>query len=105
LADRPAAPDPAWDSAAPDPATSSAPHRLYNIGNHTPVRLMRLIELLEENLGRPARKEFLPMQPGDVPATYADVADLTRDIGFTPSTPIETGVARFVSWYREYFKA
>jgi len=102
VSDRPAAPDPDWSGDAPDPASSRAPWRLYNIGNHTPVELMHLIDLLETELGRAAIKNYLPMQPGDVPATYADIADLTRDVGFAPSTPIEEGVRRFVAWYREY---
>jgi UDP-glucuronate 4-epimerase len=104
VSDRPAAPNPAWSSDAPDPGSSFAPWRLYNIGNHTPVELMRLIELLEGTVGREAKLNRLPMQPGDVPATFADVDDLTRDTGFTPSTPIEEGVQRFVAWYREYHR-
>jgi UDP-glucuronate 4-epimerase len=104
VSDRPAAPDPAWSGDAPDPGSSRAPWRVYNIGNHTPVELMRLIEILEETLGRSAVKNFLPMQAGDVPATFADVADLTRDTGFTPATPIEEGVRRFVAWYRGYYR-
>lgn len=103
VGDRPAAPNSKWSGDAPDPATSNAPYRLYNIGNHSPVQLMRVIELLEERLGKKAIKNFLPMQPGDVPATFADVDDLTRDVGFTPGTPIEVGIARFVDWYRDYF--
>ena len=103
LGDHIAQPDPNWDSRNPDPSTSSAPYRIYNIGNHTPVKLMRLIEIIEENLGQVAKKNFLPLQPGDVPATFADVDDLTRDVGFTPSTPIEVGVSRFLKWYREYY--
>ncbi len=95
------APDPAWSGAQPDPGTSRAPYRLYNIGNHQPVELMHLIATLERALGVAAVKELLPMQPGDVPATYADIADLTRATGFTPATPIEEGVARFVRWYRD----
>ncbi len=85
------APDPAWSGAQPDPGTSRAPYRLYNIGNHRPVELMHLIATLERALGVAAVKELLPMQPGDVPATYADIADLTRATGFTPATPIEAG--------------
>ena len=103
--DRPAAPNTAWDGAAPDPASSRAPYRVYNIGNNQPVELMRLIELLEAALGREAVKRFEPLQPGDVPATFADVDDLMRDVGFRPSTPIEVGVERFVAWYREYHGA
>ena len=94
-------PNPAWSGAQPDPGTSRAPYRLYNIGNHQPVELMQLIATLERALGVVAVKEMLPMQPGDVPATYADIADLTRATGFTPATPIEEGVARFVRWYRD----
>ena len=95
--------NPGWSGDRPDPATSRAPYRLYNIGNHQPVELMRLIETLEGALGKKATKNMLPMQPGDVPATYADVEDLTRDVGFKPSTPIEVGVPRFVEWYREFY--
>lgn len=100
--DRPAAPDPAWSAAAPDPATSAAPHRLYNIGNHRPVGLMRFIDVLEGCLGVPAVRELRPAQPGDIARTAADVTDLARDIGFAPATPIEEGLARFVAWYRAY---
>ena len=100
--DHVATPDPAWDSAAPDPATSRAPYRIYNIGNQSPVELLRFIGLLEENLGVKAQMNFLPLQPGDVPDTLADCSDLERAVGFQPSTPIEEGVRRFVSWYREY---
>jgi UDP-glucuronate 4-epimerase len=103
-ADHTATPNPRWTSEQPDPATSFAPYRVYNIGNNQPVELMRLIEVLERNLGQTAVKKMLPMQPGDVPATYADVDDLTADVGFRPSTPIEEGVARFVRWYREYHR-
>jgi UDP-glucuronate 4-epimerase len=103
--DRPARGDPSWRGDAPDPATSDAPYRLYDIGNHSPVELMHLIEVLERELGREAVKEFVDMQPGDVPATFADVDDLMRDVGFAPDTPIEVGVARFVAWYREYYRA
>jgi UDP-glucuronate 4-epimerase len=101
--DRPAEPDPNWTGDEPDPRTSSAPYRLYNIGNDQPVDLGRFIELLEQCLGRKAQKNFLPMQPGDVPATWADVSDLARDFGYAPSTPVEQGIARFVEWYREYY--
>lgn len=103
-ADRPPIPHPDWDSAHPDPASSRAPYRLYNIGNNRPVELLHLIEVLEQTLGRAAVKNFLPMQPGDVPATWADVSDLTRDVGFRPATPIEVGVPRFVEWYRAYYR-
>lgn len=101
-ADRMATPNPAWSGAAPDPGTSNAPYRLYNIGNNRPVQLMRLIGLIEDELGIEAKKNFLPMQPGDVPATYADVDALVEDVGFRPATPLEVGVRRFVAWYREY---
>jgi UDP-glucuronate 4-epimerase len=102
--DQTAEPNPAWNSDAPDPATSKAPYRIYNIGNNNPVELMYLIETLEKSLGRVAEKNMLPLQPGDVPATYANVDALVRDVGFAPKTPIETGVANFVAWYREYFQ-
>jgi len=100
---RPPAANPSWDALVADPATSRAPYRLYNIGNHQPVELLRFIEIMEAAMGRPAVKELLPMQPGDVLATFADVADLTRDVGFQPSTPVEEGVARFVTWFRGYY--
>ncbi len=102
--DRDPTPNPAWSGDRPDPGTSWAPYRLYNIGNHSPVELLRFIEVLEGALGRKAEKKFLPMQPGDVPSTYADVSDLVRDAGFQPSTPIEVGIARFVEWYRSFYK-
>ena len=102
--DHTAEPNPAWNSDAPDPATSKAPYRIYNIGNNNPVELMYLIETIEKSLGRTAEKRMLPLQPGDVPATYANVDALVRDVGFAPKTPIETGVANFVAWYREYFQ-
>ncbi len=92
-----------WNGMAPDPATSNAPYRLYNIGNNSPVKLMYVIEVIEKALGKTAVKNMLPMQPGDVPATYADVDDLVRDVGFGPKTPIEVGVQRFIDWYRAYY--
>ncbi len=95
--------NPAWSGADPDPGTSAAPYRLYNIGNNNPVELMYLIETIEKALGKTAQKEMLPIQPGDVPATYADVEALVDDVGFKPETSIEDGVARFITWYREYF--
>ncbi len=101
--DRVPAPDPAWDAVAADPGTSNAPYRLYNIGNNAPVRLLRFIEVLEHALGKSVEKRFLPLQPGDVVSTCADTADLERDVGFRPSTPIELGIARFVQWYKEYY--
>jgi UDP-glucuronate 4-epimerase len=94
-------PNPAWSGEHPDPGTSTAPYRLYNIGNHHPVELMHLIATLEQALGVTAIKHLLPMQPGDVPATYADIQDLTQPTGFTPSTPIEEGVEMFVRWYQD----
>jgi UDP-glucuronate 4-epimerase len=102
--DRTAAPDPAWSGDAPDPARSSAPYRIYNVGNSEPAELMEFVGALERLLGKVAEKNFLGMQPGDVPATAADVSDLVRDVGFRPSTTIEAGVAAFVTWYREYYK-
>src|SRR5690606_11337944 len=96
--------NPAWNGDTPDPATSKAPYRLYNIGNNNPVELMYLIETLEGALGKRAERRMLDMQPGDVPATYADVDALVEDVGFAPKTPIETGVSRFVQWYREFYK-
>ncbi|WP_406700477.1 NAD-dependent epimerase [Singulisphaera sp. Ch08] len=95
-------PNPAWSSDSPDPGSSSAPYRIYNIGNNQPVELLDLVSILERTLGREAVKQFAPMQPGDVPSTYANVDDLMRDVGFRPATPLEVGVKRFVDWYREY---
>ncbi|NLB65762.1 MAG: NAD-dependent epimerase [Lentisphaerae bacterium] len=103
-ADQPAQPDPAWDPHAPNPSTSPAPYRLYNIGNHTPVELDRFIAIIEEALGKPAIRNNLPMQPGDVPATCANVDDLRQAVGFAPATPLETGVARFIEWYKQYYR-
>ncbi len=102
--DRVAAPNPAWSGMHPDSATSYAPWRIYNIGNNEPVELMRYIEVLERCLGKTAEKLMLPLQAGDVPETFADVDDLVRDVGFKPSTTVEEGVARFVDWYRSYYK-
>jgi UDP-glucuronate 4-epimerase len=98
-----AAPDPAWDSAAPDPATSDAPFRLFNIGNSSPVKLRDYVAAIERELGRKAEVELLPLQPGDVPDTYADVGRLTRQVGYRPATAVDEGVARFVRWYRSYY--
>jgi len=97
-------PNPGWSGKAPDPGSSLAPYKLYNIGNNQPVELMRFIEVLEQQLGRKAEKNMLPLHPGDVPATWADVDDLVRDVGFKPSTLIEEGLERFVAWYRSYYK-
>ena len=96
-------PDTTWDGNDPDPATSYSPYRIYNIGNNQKVDLMRYIEVLEECLGKKAEKNFMPMQLGDVPATYANVDDLMRDVGFKPNTRIEEGIKSFVAWYREYY--
>jgi len=101
--DRIPAPNPAWSGDAPDSATSSAPYRLYNIGNNQPVELMHYIEVLERCLGREAEKELLPLQPGDVPDTYADVTDLVEQLDYKPATSVEDGVGRFVDWYRGYY--
>lgn len=102
---RPATPNPAWRADAPDSATSRAPYRLYNIGNHSPIELSRFIEVIEDCLDCKAVKNLLPLQAGDVPTSFADVADLTRDTGFAPNTPIEVGIRRFVEWYRSYYGA
>ncbi|RDV36868.1 NAD-dependent epimerase [Bradymonadaceae bacterium TMQ3] len=103
VTDRVAEPNASWSGDEPDPGTSAAPYRIYNIGNNNPVQLMDMIGALEDCLGQEAQKEFLPMQPGDVQATYADVEDLINDVGFKPDTPIEEGIANFVAWYREYY--
>ena len=102
--DKPATPEPAFDPLNPDPATSNAPYRVFNIGNHDPVPLMEFIAAIEQALGRTARKNLLPLQEGDVPATHADVRALDRWVGFAPATDIRTGIARFVDWYRGYYK-
>ncbi|MEE9346015.1 MAG: NAD-dependent epimerase [Methylococcales bacterium] len=102
--DHVAQPNPQWSSDQPDPGTSLAPYRIYNIGNNQPVELMHFIEVLEDSLGIKAVKNFLPMQPGDVPATYANVDDLVRDVDYKPATTIETGIANFVKWYRNYYQ-
>jgi UDP-glucuronate 4-epimerase len=99
VADRTATPSENWSGDAPDPGTSRAPYKIYNIGNNQPVELLHVISLLEKELGREAQKNMLPMQAGDVPTAYAAVDDLTRDVDFRPSTPIDIGVARFVEWY------
>jgi UDP-glucuronate 4-epimerase len=103
VSDRIPQPDPNWSGDRPDPGASSAPYRIYNIGNNQPVELLDMISILEKCLGRTAKKNLLPIQPGDVPATYADVDDLMRDVGFRPATPLEVGVSRFVEWYRSYY--
>lgn len=101
--DHVAEPNPDWDSDKPDPGTSRAPYRLYNIGNQQPVELMRYIEVIEECVGKKAEINMLPLQPGDVPDTWADAQDLAQDTGYRPSTPVEEGVRRFVDWYRDYY--
>jgi UDP-glucuronate 4-epimerase len=102
--DRVAEPNPAWNSDEPDPATSSAPYRIYNIGNNAPVELAHYIEVLEACLGKKAIKNLLPLQPGDVPDTYADVSELVTDVEYKPATTVEFGVRAFVDWYRNYYK-
>lgn len=102
-ADKVAEPNGSWSGDQPDPATSAAPYRVYNIGNNNPVELMQFIACIEKAVGREAKKNFLPIQPGDVPKTYANVDALADDVGFKPSTPIEVGIPRFVEWYRRYY--
>jgi UDP-glucuronate 4-epimerase len=101
--DRPPSPDAGFDPLHPNPGSSSAPYRVYNIGNHAPVELARYIEVIEQCIGKKAEKILMPMQPGDVPDTYADVSELAADVGYAPSTPVEVGVDRFVEWYRSYY--
>jgi UDP-glucuronate 4-epimerase len=95
--------DPGWNSAEPDPASSSAPYRLYNIGSNRPIQLLRYVEVLEECLGRKAQRIMKPMQPGDVPDTFADVSELIADVGYKPDTPVEVGVRNFVEWFKSYY--
>jgi len=102
--DKVATPNPEWDAENPDPGTSFAPYRLYNIGNQGPIELMRYIEVLEGCLGKTAEKRMLPMQPGDVPDTWADVEALVRDVGYRPATPVEEGIGKFVDWYMSYYR-
>jgi UDP-glucuronate 4-epimerase len=102
--DRVAASNPGWSGDKPDLGTPSAPYRLYNSGNHAPALLMDYIACIEKAVGNTAKKNFLPLQPGDVPATYADVSDLKAAIGFEPNTPTEKGAKRFVRWYREFYR-
>jgi len=105
VTDRLPEPNPAWRGDAPDPGTSPAPYRIYNIGNNSPVPLMDFIAAIEHAVGKVAIKEFFPMQAGDVPATSADVNDLAADVGFRPDTPVTDGIRKFISWYRDYYKA
>ena len=100
--DKTATPNPDWDGARPDPGTSSAPYRLYNIGNNNPVELSEFIDAIEQALGKKAHRELLPMQPGDVAATYADIDDLEADVGYRPATPLREGIGRFVAWYLQH---
>ena len=102
LIDHTPRPDPNWNGDKPDPASSAAPWRVYNIGNHSAVELLEVVRLLEEAIGTKAKCEFLPMQPGDVPATYADVEDLAREVDFKPATSIADGIGRFVEWFQAY---
>ena len=102
--DNVATPNPNWDSSAPDSATSKAPYRLYNIGNNQPVDLMHYINVLQDCLGKKAEMNMLPLQPGDVPDTYADVQDLVNDVGYKPNTSVEEGIANFVKWYKDFYK-
>ena len=97
-------PNPDWSEDDADPGSSAAPYKLYNIGNNEPVELMYMIETIEKCLGKTAKKNMMPIQPGDVPATFADVDDLIRDVGFRPATPIETGIANFIEWYRDFYQ-
>ena len=104
VTDRIPAPDSDWSGDAPDPGSSSAPYRIYNIGNNNPVELMDFIARIEEATGCKAQKNFVPAQPGDVPITFADTTDLLVDVGFKPETPIDQGIANFVAWYRDYYE-
>jgi UDP-glucuronate 4-epimerase len=102
--DKPAQVNPSWAGENPDPGTSLAPYRIYNIGNNNPVNLLTFIETLEKCLGKEAIKNLLPLQPGDVPDTYADVSDLVNDLGYKPGTLLETGVRNFVEWYKNFYR-
>jgi UDP-glucuronate 4-epimerase len=102
--DNPARANPQWSGMHPDPSTSSAPWKVYNIGNNNPVELMDFIEAIERALGMKIKKNLIPLQAGDVPATYADVTDLVEDLHYQPATPVQVGIDRFVAWYREFLK-
>lgn len=104
LIKKPARPNPDWSGDNPDPSSSYAPYKIYNIGNNSPVRLMEFVEAIENKLGKPAKKNYMDLQPGDVPETYANVDDLYRDIDFKPQTSIQDGVNKFIDWYVEYYK-
>ena len=101
--DNPAKPNPGWSGTSPDPSSSIAPYKVYNIGNNSPVKLMDFVACIEKELGTTAKKKMMPIQPGDVPKTYADVSDLIEDMGYKPATPIETGIKNFIHWYRDYY--
>jgi UDP-glucuronate 4-epimerase len=103
VANHPAAPNPDWQGTHPDPSSSPAPYRIYNIGNSKPVKLLDFIEAIEQKTGKTAIKNLLPMQPGDIRRTYADISALREDLGYNPSTTVKEGVGRFVDWYREYY--
>jgi UDP-glucuronate 4-epimerase len=102
--DKPAAPNADWHSDTPDPGTSPAPYRLFNIGNNNPVKLLDFIAAIEQALGKQAIREMMPIQPGDVAATYANIDDLVNQVGYRPNTPIAEGIRQFVAWYRDYYK-
>lgn len=102
--DNPPAGDKRWTAKTPDPSSSKAPYKIYNIGNNSPVRLMNFIEAIEDELGKKAKKNFLPMQPGDVPSSWADVSDLMEELNYTPNTPVKEGIKNFLHWYREFYK-
>jgi UDP-glucuronate 4-epimerase len=102
--DNPAVSDPNWDATSPDPSSSSAPYKVYNIGNNEPVKLMDFIEGLEKKLGKVSEKNYMDMQPGDVQSTYADVNSLIKDMDYKPETTIEDGISEFVDWYNEFYK-
>jgi len=102
--DNPAQPSPDWSGKNPDPSTSSAPYKVYNIGNNNPVKLMDFIQAIESALGKEIEKQMLPLQAGDVPSTYANVDDLVKNLGYKPNTPVQQGIDNFVAWYREFFK-
>jgi UDP-glucuronate 4-epimerase len=104
ILDKPSSGNPEWSGARPDPATSAAPYRIYNIGSNSATQLMRYVELIEQNLGRKAEINFLPLQQGDVPDACADVEHLMNDVGYRPQTPVEVGIARFIEWYKSYYK-
>ena len=103
LVNKPATPNPEWTGAVPDPSSSSAPYKIYNIGNNSPVRLMEFVEAIENKLGKVAKQNYIDLQPGDVPETYTNINDLYRDIEFKPQTTIQDGVDKFIDWYLEYY--